>query len=100
DTIAIARLLMHEHPQTAAVVVSHLAPERAAAGLQELPAALATDALERIATIDAIAPEVLAELARALRRQLAPHLRATGSTGAPPAHLSAVLEGMDFRLRE
>lgn len=97
---AIARLLEQEHPQTAAVVVTHLPAQHAAAVLQELPASMATEALERIAAIDAISPDVLADLARGLRRQLAPHLRTAAASAAPLAHLTAVLEAMDFRQRQ
>lgn len=97
---AIAAVIQNEHPQTAAVVISHLPPRIAAAVLEELPAALATDALERMATIDSIAPEVLHELAHALRRQLAPHVRTAKAGPASLAHLTAVLQAMDFRQRQ
>jgi flagellar motor switch protein FliG len=97
---AIAGVLQNEHPQTAAVVVSQLPPAQAAAVLQELPANFAIDALERIATIDAISTDVLAEVARALRRQLAPHARAAKAGPASLAHLTAVLQAMDYRQRQ
>jgi flagellar motor switch protein FliG len=97
---AIATLLGRELPQTIAVVVAHLPPQQAAAVLQELPATLATDALERIAGIDEPSPEIQADLIRWLRRQLAPHLRTANADATSLAHLSAVLEAMDYRHRQ
>src|SRR5688572_14204297 len=88
---AIATVLSRELPQTAAVVLGRLLPEKAAAVLQELPAALATDALERIAWLDELSPAVEADLARELRRQLAPHIKAAGADTASLARMTAVL---------
>jgi flagellar motor switch protein FliG len=100
DSQAIATVLSRELPQTVAVVVAHLAPEKAAAVLELLPPNLATDALERIAWLDQLSPEVQADLARELRRQLAPHSRGAGADGRRLPHLNAVLEAMDFRQRQ
>jgi flagellar motor switch protein FliG len=100
EPAAIASLLRREHPQTVAVVVAHLPPQHAAAVLERLPATLATEALERIAWLDDLAPETRADLARGLRHQLAPHLCAPRSGTPSLAHLTAVLEAMDFRQRQ
>lgn len=100
EALSIARLLVHEHPQTAAVVISHLPPRHAALVLEALPAGVAMEALERSATIDTIAPDILADLARELRRQLAPHVRSNASAAMPLTHLTAVLEAMDYRQRQ
>jgi flagellar motor switch protein FliG len=91
DSQAIAAVLSRELPQTVAVVVAHLAPEKAAAVLEQLPPTLATDALERIAWLDELSPEVKADLARELRRQLAPHLRVAGTEAGRLPHVNAVL---------
>jgi flagellar motor switch protein FliG len=100
DTKAIATVLSRELPQTAAVVIAHLPPEKAAAVLEQLPQALATEALERIAWLDQLAPAVQADLARELRRQLAPHLRLSSASSGWLPHLNAVLGAMDFRQRQ
>jgi flagellar motor switch protein FliG len=100
DAKAIATVLSRELPQTTAVVIAHLPAEKAAAVLEQLPPALATEALERIAWLDELAPVVQADLARELRRQLAPHIRLSeAGTGRLP-HLNAVLGAMDFRQRQ
>ena len=100
DAKAIATVLSRELPQTAAVVVAHLPPDKAAAVLEQLPPALATEALERIAWLDQLAPAVQADLARELRRQLAPHIRLADSGDGWLPHLNAVLGAMDFRQRQ
>lgn len=100
DSQAIATVLTRELPQTVAVVVAHLAPEKAAAVLEQLPPNLATDALERMAWLDQLSPEVQADLARELRRQLAPHSRVAGADDGRLPHVNAVLEAMDFRQRQ
>jgi flagellar motor switch protein FliG len=81
-------------------VLGRLPPEQAAAVLQELPAALATDALERIAWLDELSPAIEADLARELRRQLAPHIKAAGADTASLARITAVLGAMDYRQRQ
>ncbi len=100
ETSAIAAVLSRELPQTVAVVVAHLPAERAAALLQQLSPALATEALERIAWLDQLSPEVQSDLARELRRLLAPHIRRSGMSSGRLPHLNAVLGAMDFRQRQ
>jgi flagellar motor switch protein FliG len=100
DARALALVLSREHPQTVAVVVVELSPERAAALLEQLPADLATETLERTAWLGDVAPEIKAELAQALRRQLAPHIRQAPTGKRPLAHLSAVLNAMNTPRRE
>jgi flagellar motor switch protein FliG len=97
---ALAAVLRREHPQVAAVVIAQLPPDRAALVLEGLPAGQATDALERMAWLEEISPEVVADLARELRRQLAPHLRIQAAGAASLGHLAAVLDAMGSRQRE
>ncbi|MGH9102308.1 MAG: flagellar motor switch protein FliG [Acidimicrobiales bacterium] len=63
--------LRDEHPQTVAVVLAHLPPEAAARLLAELPADLRSDAAQRVALLQRVAPEVLDLTATVLRRKLA-----------------------------
>src|SRR5262249_1726935 len=95
-----AAVLRQELPQTVALVVAHLPPEQAAAVLQDLPSALATDALERIAWIGEPAAEIQWDVIRVLRERLEPHLRAAAADATSRARVSAVLGAMDFRQRE
>lgn len=58
----VARSLAGEHPQTVALVLAQLPPERAAFVLAALPEALAADVVLRMATLEDVPADVLAEL--------------------------------------
>ncbi len=66
----LSKRLEQEHPQIAAVVVAHLAPETAAQVLTHLPDALQTEILERVADLESADPEVLRELETQLEKAL------------------------------
>jgi flagellar motor switch protein FliG len=66
----LARLLVREHPQTAAIVVAHLAPSRAAEVLRHLPAPLQTEAICRIARLQPPDPEVIRDIEQEMRALL------------------------------
>jgi flagellar motor switch protein FliG len=99
DPAAIASVLRRESPQTAAVVIAQLPPQHAAAILECLPPELATDALERMAFLDALPDEVLSDIADGMRRELAsqPFSRLAGS--AAVGKLTAVLDAMNSSQR-
>jgi flagellar M-ring protein FliF len=63
---SLASRLRQEHPQTIAVVVSHLPPERGAELLASLPAALQADVARRLVNLDETDPEVLQQIERGL----------------------------------
>ncbi len=96
----LARVLAREHLQTIAVVVSQLDAEQAAAVLQRLPAEQATDVLERLAWLEEPAPEVLADIGRQLRSELAPYLTPSGSRLRALANVQALVAAMDSSARE
>ena len=58
----LARVLVREHPQTAAIVISHLSPSRAADVLRRFPAGLQSVTLIRIARLESLAPEVIRDI--------------------------------------
>jgi len=66
-----ARVLARESALTIAVVIARLEPALAAELLELLPPGLATDALERMAWLEEPAAEVLADIERQLRLDLA-----------------------------
>ena len=67
----IADLLAGEQSQTIAVVVGHLAPDRAAEVVDCLPAALQAEVMRRVVQLDATPRELLQEIESALVAQLA-----------------------------
>jgi hypothetical protein len=66
DCEPLAAFLAVEHPQTVALVLSHLQPGVAACVLATLPAELQPDAIARISAMDRVDPEVLSIVGRVL----------------------------------
>lgn len=66
DPSAIAELIVDEHPQIMALVIASLEPTRAANVLRLLPDDLQPNIIERIATLNTVQPDALAELERVM----------------------------------
>lgn len=70
DAKTIAGIIAEEHPQVAALTLSHLDHESAAEVLQLLPGAAHAEIIYRIATLDAVSAEALEDLERILVSQV------------------------------
>ncbi|MFN2288833.1 MAG: flagellar motor switch protein FliG, partial [Chromatocurvus sp.] len=70
DGRAIAQLLDGEHPQIVAIVLASLDDDHAAQVLSELPEAVRSDAMLRVARLDMIDPAAMEELDKVLEKQL------------------------------
>jgi flagellar motor switch protein FliM len=70
DPDHILLFIRQEHPQTIALVLAHLEPDKAAIILQNLPDETSGDVLRRIATFDRVSPEVIREVERVLEKKL------------------------------
>jgi flagellar motor switch protein FliG len=66
----LARALQDEHPQTAALVLLHLPPRRAAKLLRALPEPAQAETVLRMATLRQVRGAVLGEVAQSLRERL------------------------------
>ena len=53
-----------EHPQTIALILSHLSPDQTAEALKELPEEIRADVVYRIATLGKISPQTLKQIER------------------------------------
>ena len=69
DARSIAELISDEHPQIIALVVSHLEFGLAADVLGLLPHSLQPDIIKRIATLQTVQPDALAELERVMQKK-------------------------------
>jgi flagellar motor switch protein FliG len=94
DPSLLASYLEREHPQTTAVVISHLPPEQAASVLEQMPAEISTEALRRMAWLDELAPEVLRDVEREIRTALQPKMRPPEARMASLASVQAVLSAV------
>jgi len=70
DPQQLAKFMHSEHPQTIALVLSHLNPSQAAALLFSLPAELRSDVALRMASLDQISPEVISKIASIIGQKL------------------------------
>jgi flagellar motor switch protein FliG len=70
DPQQLAKFLHNEHPQTIALVLSHLNPTQAAALLTSLPSQLRADVALRVASLDQISPEVISKIAVVIGQRL------------------------------
>lgn len=66
----VASLLENEHPQTLALILSTQRSDHTSKVLKFLPDDVASDVMYRIAKIDKVMPEVLAQIEEALRREI------------------------------
>lgn len=62
DSSHLANFLQKEHPQTIALILSHLPPDQTASILTELPDDIRADVVYRIATLGKISPTLLSEV--------------------------------------
>jgi flagellar motor switch protein FliG len=70
DPQQLAKFIHNEHPQTIALVLSHLNSSQAAALLTSLPAGLRSDVSQRMASLDQISPEVILKIAGVIGQKL------------------------------
>jgi len=70
DPQQLAKFVHSEHPQTIALVLSHLDPSQAAALLISLPANLRGDVSMRMANLDQISPEIIHKIAAVIGQKL------------------------------
>ncbi len=78
DAQSIAEALADEHPQVAAIVLSHLDAEHAADVLGLLPEPMRPDLVMRLATLDAIPPDAIAELEAVMQARFSASVTAHG----------------------
>ncbi len=97
DATQLVSFLSSEHPQTIALILSHVPPDKAAAVLAQLPHAIQAEVALRIARMDRTAPEVVQEVEDLMQRKLASVLtsrQATRQAGGLPA-LVKLLKSVD-----
>ncbi len=62
DSSQLMNFLNKEHPQTIALILSHLTPSQTADALRELQEPLRTDVVHRIATLGKVSPQTLKQI--------------------------------------
>ena len=70
DPQQLAKFIHSEHPQTVALILSHLDPLQAAGLLMSLPPEMRADIALRMATLDQISPEIISKIATIIGQKL------------------------------
>ena len=70
DPQQLAKFIHNEHPQTIALVLSHLNPTQAASLLVSLPQRIRSDVAIRMANLDQISPEIIHKIASGIGQKL------------------------------
>jgi flagellar motor switch protein FliG len=70
DPQQLAKFIHNEHPQTIALVLSHLNQTQAAALLTSLPSQMRADVALRMASLDQISPDVIIKIASVIGQKL------------------------------
>jgi flagellar motor switch protein FliG len=81
ESKAVAQIISGEHPQIAAIVLSHLEPEQSATILPLLSEEMRTEVLMRIASLNEVPQSALTELDQLVEKQ---------ANAAPPAALRRI----------
>jgi flagellar motor switch protein FliG len=92
-------ILASEHPQTIAVVLSHLPPEQASELLATLPGDVQLEVVRRLIVIDEADPDVLREVEHGLKSRVAEVIRDERRRAAGTAAVANILDAAEPRVR-
>lgn len=70
DAKSLSTFLVNEHPQTVAVIIAHLEPEKKGEVLRRLPESLQAEVVLRMANLDNVDPELISDIDKVLKNQL------------------------------
>ena len=96
DPLQLATFLQKEHPQTIAVILSHLEPAQAGKLLNSLSSPTRADVVGRIAALDKLSPVVLERVSAILGARLQSFKQASRKTAGGPKAAADILSTMDM----
>ncbi|NBQ52861.1 MAG: flagellar motor switch protein FliG [Proteobacteria bacterium] len=70
DARTLSNFIRNEHPQTIALILAHLDARKCGDTIKLLPESIRTEILIRIASLDAVAPEIIDEIDDVLRAEI------------------------------
>ena len=71
DSQNLLTFLIDEHPQTIALILSHLSPQQAAEVISGLPVERQLSVVRRVATMDQTSPDIIRDVEKGLERRMA-----------------------------
>ena len=93
----LVRAIVHERPQTIALVLSHMTPAKSGAVLARLPESVQVEVVQRLVDLEETDPEILREVEDALRGRLAEHVQTQRRRVAGLAAVAGILQATDGR---
>lgn len=99
ESVAIARILASERPQTVALVLSHLPPEQAGQVLSHFPAPQQVEIIHRLVDLEETDAEILREIERTLEMRLAQIVQAGKRRRSGMAAVRNILASADRTTR-
>jgi len=95
DPQQLTRFVEGEHPQTIALILSHLSATQAAALLSNLPAELRSEVAQRIAQLDKVSPEIVARVSIVITEKLKSLGEVKLEVHGGPRSVAEILNRMD-----
>jgi len=95
DPKTIANFLRNEHPQTIAIVLTHLDSVQASSIIEELPEALQSEVIYRIAELEDIPPGIIEEIDQALKAEVSTIKNYRGQRRGGVQMVAEILNQMD-----
>ncbi len=100
DPALLSRFIEGEHPQTIALVLSHLSAAQAAALITSLPPALRSDVVVRIAELDRVSNDVVARISVVIGEKLKSIGEVKTEPHGGPRSVAEILNRMDAAVSE
>ena len=100
DPIQLSRFIEGEHPQTIALVLSHLSAAQAASLIANLPPALRSDVVTRIAELDRVSSDVVSHISVVIGEKLKSIGEVKTEPRGGPRTVAEILNRMDSEVSE
>ena len=100
DAKTLAGFLRNEHPQTIALILSHLDAKKMSDTLKLMPEVLHTEILVRIANLDSINPELIEEVESVLKQEVAANTNFSMNRLGGSDHVANMLNLVDKQSEE
>lgn len=98
DSVQLVSFLNKEHPQTIALILSHLNPDQTAEALKELPPDLRADVAYRIATLGKVSPQTLKQIEKVVDEMAGTTLSQSVSKIGGSKSLANILNRLNINL--
>jgi flagellar motor switch protein FliG len=100
DPYQLSRFVEGEHPQTIALILSHLSAVQAASLLTNLPAAIRSDIVVRIAELDRVSPDVVTRISVVITDKMKSIGEMKAEPRGGPRSVAEILNRMDSAISD